>query len=139
MTFENSVFNKCYTNDIRKKKEELEKLANIRTSEELLEVTHVAELRQKVKEQKEEFIVKGDFCKLMKDIKQSQVSEAAEIGFELGSGGLGTLIAQGVLRVINFFAEDTKLENLKQDIGRFYKIDFINENEVKLRLKQLDY
>lgn len=139
MTFENSVFNKCYTNDIRKKKEELEKLANIRTSEELLEVTHVAELRQKVKEQKEEFIVKGDFRKLMKDIKQSQVSEAAEIGFELGSGGLVTLIAQGVLRIINFFAEDTKLENLKQDIVRLYTIDFINENEVKLRLKQLDY
>lgn len=139
MTFENNVFNKCYTNNIRKKKEELEKLANIRTSDELLEVTHVAELRQKVKEQKEEFIVKGDFRKLMKDIKQSQVSEAAEIGFELGSGGLGTLIAQGVLRIINFFAEDTKLENLKQDIGRLYTIDFINENEVKLRLKQLDY
>ncbi|MBU5362044.1 hypothetical protein KQI58_13280 [Enterococcus raffinosus] len=114
-------------------------MANIRTSDELLEVTHVAELRQKVKEQKEEFIVKGDFRKLMKDIKQSQVSEAAEIGFELGSGGLGTLIAQGVLRIINFFAEDTKLENLKQDIGRLYTIDFINENEVKLRLKQLDY
>lgn len=48
MTFENNVFNKCYTNNIRKKKEELEKLANIRTSDELLEVTHVAELRQKV-------------------------------------------------------------------------------------------
>ena len=125
MTFENNVFNKCYTNNIRKKKEELEKLANIRTSDELLEVTHVAELRQKVKEQKEEFIVKGDFRKLMKDIKQSQVSEAAEIGFELGSGGLGTLIAQGVLRIINFFAEDTKLENLKQDIGRLYTIDFM--------------
>lgn len=114
-------------------------MANIRTNDELLEVTNVAELRQRVKEQKEELIIKGDFRGLMMDIKQSQVSETAEIGFELGSGGLGTLIAQGVLRVMNFFEEDTKLENLKQDIARLYTIDFINNNEIKLRLKQLDY
>ena len=75
----------------------------------------------------------------MKEIKRSQVSEAAELGFELGSGGSGTILAQGFLRVLNLFENDRKLENLKQNIGYLYTIDFINGDEVKLRLKQLDY
>ncbi|MFQ7237287.1 MAG: XRE family transcriptional regulator, partial [Enterococcus hulanensis] len=70
---------------------------------------------------------------------RSQVSEMAETGFDLGSGGSGSLGARGVLRVINFFEEDSKTENLKQDIAQLYTIKFIDEAAAKLRLKQLDY
>lgn len=114
-------------------------LIRIRDSDALFDVTTADELKQKVKEQEDEFLVKGDFRELMKEIKRSQVSEAAELGFELGSGGSGTILAQGFLRVLNLFENDRKLENLKQNIGYLYTIDFINEDEAKLRLKQLDY
>lgn len=114
-------------------------LEEIRDNDELFEVTNADELKRKVKEQEDEFLVKGDFRELMKEIKRSQVSETAELGFELGSGGSGTILAQGVLRVLNLFDADPKLENLKQDIGHLYTIDFINEDQAKLRLKQLDY
>lgn len=92
-----------------------------------------------MKEKEEEFLVEGDFRELLKEIEGSRVSETAELGFQLGSGGSGTVLAQAVLRVMNFFEEDTKLENLKQDIAQLYTIEFINEEEAKLRLKQLDY
>lgn len=114
-------------------------LKRIRDSDALFEVTTADELKQKVKEQEDEFLVKGDFRELMKEIKRSQVSETAELGFELGSGGSGTIVARGILRVLNLFENDRKLENLKQNIGHLYTIDFINEDEAKLRLKQLDY
>lgn len=114
-------------------------LKKIRDSDALFDVTTADELKQKVKEQEDEFLVKGDFRELMKEIKRSQVSEAAELGFELGSGGSGTILAQGFLRVLNLFENDRKLENLKQNIGYLYTIDFINGDEAKLRLKHLDY
>lgn len=114
-------------------------LKNIRDSQELYEVTDMNELRQRVKEQEEEFLVKGDLRELLKEIKRSQVSEMAETGFDLGSSGSGSLGARGVLRVINFFEEDSKTENLKQDIAQLYTIKFIDEAAAKLRLKQLDY
>ena len=114
-------------------------LKNIRDSQELYEVTDMNELRQRVKEQEEEFLVKGDLRELLKEIKPSQVSEMAETGFVLGAGGSGSLGARGVLRVINFFEEDSKTENLKQDIAQLYTIKFIDEAVAKLRLKQLDY
>lgn len=114
-------------------------LKRIRDSDALFEVTTADELKQKVKEQEDEFLVKGDFRELMKEIKRSQVSDTAELGFELGSGGSGTILVQGVLRVLNLFEVDQKLENLKQNIGHLYTIDFINDDQAKLRLKQLDY
>lgn len=114
-------------------------LIRIRDSDALFDVTTADELKQKVKEQEDEFLVKGDFRELMKEIKRSQVSEAAELGFELGSGGSGTILAQGFLRVLNLFENDRKLENLKQNIGYLYTIDFIDDDQAKLRLKQLDY
>lgn len=119
--------------------EVLEELRSIRDSDALYQVTNINELRQKVKEKEEEFLVEGDFRELLKEIEGSRVSETAELGFQLGSGGSGTVLAQAVLRVMNFFEEDTKLENLKQDIAQLYTIEFINEEEAKLRLKQLDY
>lgn len=111
-------------------------LKKIRDSDALFDVTTADELKQKVKEQEDEFLVKGDFRELMKEIKRSQVSETAELGFELGSG---TILAQGGLRVLNLFEDDRKLENLKQNIGHLYTIDFIDDDQAKLRLKQLDY
>lgn len=119
--------------------EVLEELRSIRDSDALYQVTNINELRQKVKEKEEEFFVEGDFRELLKEIEGSRVSESAELGFQLGSRGSGTVLAQAVLRVMNLFEEDTKLENLKQDIAQLYTIEFINEEEAKLRLKQLDY
>lgn len=82
--------------------EVLEELRSIRDSDALYQVTNINELRQKVKEKEEEFLVEGDFRELLKEIEGSRVSETAELGFQLGSGGSGTVLAQAVLRVMNF-------------------------------------
>lgn len=117
----------------------LAELKTIRDSDELYAVTNTDELRQMVSEQEEAFLVRGYFRELMKEIKQSGISEPAELGFAVGAGGLGSLATHGILRVMNFFEEDSQLENLKQDIAQLYTIEFINKEEAKLRLKQLDY
>ncbi|MGM0168445.1 hypothetical protein IGI39_004200 [Enterococcus sp. AZ135] len=119
--------------------EVLDALLQIRDSEELYHVATLNELRQKVKEQEDQFIVTGDFHELLKEIDRSRISETAELGFQYGSGGLGTIAVHKILRIMNAFGDDTKLENIKQDIAALYSIEFIDKNNVKLRLKQLDY
>ncbi|MBO0452262.1 helix-turn-helix domain-containing protein [Candidatus Enterococcus murrayae] len=119
--------------------EVLDALLQIRDSDELYQVTTLNELLQKVREKEDQFIVKGEFNELLKEIERSRISETAELGFQYGSGGLGTIAVYKILRILNSFGDETKLENLKQDIGTLYTIEFIDKNNVKLRLKQLDY
>lgn len=119
--------------------EVLDRLLQIRDSDILYEVTTLSELKQKVKEQEDEFIVKGDFRDLMKEIEGSKLSESAELSLQFGGGWLGTMAVRGILRIINSHEDNPKLEHLKQDIAELYKIIFIDQNQAKLRLKQLDY
>lgn len=75
----------------------------------------------------------------MNDIEQSRLPESAKIGFQCSGNGTGNIVIWGILRIMNLFGEDSKLENLKQDISDLYTIQFINQDTAKLRLKQYDY
>lgn len=102
-------------------------------------ITRCDVLKQKVKKQEDAFFVTGELCDLIKEIKKSQLSESAQLGFELGSAGSGTILSRGVWRVLNLFEDDTERENLKQDIAQLYTTECVDEGKILLRLKQLDY
>ena len=105
----------------------------------LEDVTSYDVLKQKVKKQEDAFFVTGELYDLVKDIKQSQLSENVQAGFELGSGGSGTILSRSVLRFLNLFEDDTEFENLKQDIAQVYTITYVGQGKAMLRLKQLAY
>ena len=58
---------------------------------------------------------------------------------ELGSAGTVTILVEAIYQIVNLFsskeADDKKIESQI----RKYKIERINENELLLSLRQLDY
>lgn len=119
--------------------EVLDALLKILESDELYIVTTLVELRQKINEQEDEFIVRGEYRELLKEIENSRLSEESLLGFQLGSRGMGDLIVWGLNRVRQTLADNPKMEKLKQDILDLYQLKIMNGTEMKLRLKQLDY
>ncbi len=119
--------------------EVLDQLLTIRDSDLLYIASNLKEIRQKVKEQEDEFIIQGEFNSILKDIKKSSLSEKEQLGFNLGSAGVGTSMVWIINRVLNSFGSNKEEENLKSDISMLYQIELLNSNEAKLRLKQLDY
>ncbi|KAF1303070.1 helix-turn-helix transcriptional regulator [Enterococcus saccharolyticus] len=103
-------------------------------------VTTMTELKQRVKEQEDEFLIQGDFSELLTEVKREQLSETAMLGFQVGSGGQGDTMAWLIMRILNLFGKnDTDRENLKQDISTLYLISSLDDDKVKLQLKQLVY
>lgn len=119
--------------------EVLDKLLAIRDSEAVYIASTLKEIRQKVKEKEDVFIIQGEFSSLAKEIKQSSLSESAELGFQLGMGGAGSYVVWAINRMINSFGGKKEEENLKDDIMTLYTIKFLNSSEAMLRLRQLDY
>lgn len=119
--------------------EVLDKLLAIRDSDIVYVASTLKEIRQKVNEKEDVFIIRGEFSSLMKEIKQSSLSEAEELGFQLGMGGAGSYLVWIINRIINSFGSNKEEENLKDDIMTLYTIELLNSSEAKLRLKQLDY
>jgi hypothetical protein len=95
------------------------------------------EIKQKVREQEDEFIIRGEFNAILKEIKQSGLSESVQLAFDLGSKGMGSPMVWLINRVMNAMSGNKEEENLKTDIATIYDIELLNSNEAKLRLKQL--
>lgn len=119
----------------------LNELIAIRDSDQLYEATTFKELQQKVKSQEEVFLVKGDFRVFLKEVENSRLSESAELGFYLGSSGMGKTTTWYITRILNLFApaSEREKENLKQEIIALYTTEFIDQTTAKSTLKQLDY
>ncbi|WP_261806774.1 helix-turn-helix transcriptional regulator [Lapidilactobacillus luobeiensis] len=116
--------------------EVLDQLLTIRDSDLLYTASNLKEIRQKVKEQEDEFIIQGEFNSILKDIKKSTLSENEQLGFNLGTAGLGTSVVWIINRIFNSIDSNKEEENLKTDIAMLYQIKLLNSNEAKLRLKQ---
>lgn len=117
----------------------LNQLLKIKNDDVLYVASTIEEIRQKVTEQDDEFIISGEFNSILKDVEKSTLSEIEEMGFLVGSRGSGSIATWLIDRVMNHFGSNSQLENLKSDIAKLYKIKFISLYEAKLRLKQLDY
>lgn len=117
----------------------LESLTRIAASDVLFEADTFEELEWLVGEKEDEFIVKEKLKGLMIEIKKSQLNPSEESGFQLGSGGWGSVLSFGILHFANRFENDLRKERLKQAITVLYTIENLSDTSTKLRLKQLDY
>ncbi|MGG7056793.1 helix-turn-helix domain-containing protein [Clostridium tertium] len=84
-------------------------------------------------------IIKGAYCKEVYKLMKSQLSETESMGFELGSAGAATVLAYAINAARDLFSNSDKVT---KDIERkiiSYKLESASEENVIIRLKQLDY
>lgn len=70
---------------------------------------------------------------------KGQLSETESMGFELGSAGCATILAYAINVARDLFSNSDKVT---KDIERkiiSYKLESASEENVTIRLKQLDY
>lgn len=84
-------------------------------------------------------IIRGDFKKEIDEVAKGVLNDSERMGVELGSGGGLTILAEIFFQIGKFFSnKDPELKKIESEI-RFYKFKRINDDELLLYLRQLDY
>lgn len=105
----------------------------------MFEVHNSTDLLTAFDNKEEEFVIKGDYCKDIREYAKSQLSETELLGIELGGAGIPSLFGYLIEAVMDLFSHESK-EKLKIEKKlRLYKIESIDKTAIKLRLRQLDY
>ena len=117
----------------------LEELLRLEQENVYFEVFNVEDLLLAFKNKETYIVIKGEYKKEIDKFAKAQLSEAETIGLELGSAGIVTILAEAILQIANLFSsKDAEQKKIESQI-RNYKIKRINENELLLYLRQLDY
>ena len=87
----------------------------------------------------DKIIIKGAYCKEIYKLMKSQLSETESMGFELGSGGVSSVLAYAINAARDLFSNSDKgTKEIERKIIS-YKLENASEEEVSIKLKQLDY
>ena len=84
-------------------------------------------------------IIKGAYCKEIYKLMQGQLSETESMGFELGSGGVATVLAYAINAARDLFGNSDKVSKEIERKIISYKLESASEENVTIKLKQLDY
>lgn len=87
----------------------------------------------------DKIIIKGAYCKEIYKLMKSQLSETETMGFELGSAGVATVLAYAINAARDLFSNTDKVTKEIERKVISYKLESASEEEVTIRLKQLDY
>lgn len=87
----------------------------------------------------DKIIIKGAYCKEIYKLMKSQLSETESMGFELGSGGVATVLAYAINAARDLFSNSDKVTKEIERKIISYKLESASEEQVIIRLKQLDY
>lgn len=87
----------------------------------------------------DKIIIKGAYCKEIYKLMKSQLSETESMGFELGSGGVATVLAYAINAARDLFSNSDKVSKEIERKIISYKLESASEEQVIIRLKQLDY
>lgn len=87
----------------------------------------------------DKIIIKGAYCKEIYKLMKSQLSETESMGFELGSGGVATILAYAINAARDLFSNSDKVSKEIERKIISYKLESASEEQVIIRLKQLDY
>ncbi|MBO0467221.1 hypothetical protein JZO73_06695 [Enterococcus plantarum] len=99
-----------------------------------------AELAVELDKKTDEIIVEGDFSQNIAEIKKGQLNEVDQLGFALGSDGIGILVEYGISTLLDVFDPTAKEDKkIRKQIERLYTTKRLTRESFLLRLKQLDY
>ena len=117
----------------------LDELLALQKENPAFEAYNPAELLQGLEFKYDRIIIKGAYCSEVYKIMKGQLSETESMGFELGSAGVATVLAYAINAARDLFSNSDKVS---RDIERkivAYKLESASEENVTIRLKQLDY
>ena len=118
----------------------LEELLQLEQENPYFEVFNVEDLLLAFKNKENYIVIKGEYKKEIDKFTESQLSEIATLGLQLGSEGIVTILTEAILQIANLFSDkDAEQKKIESRIRR-YKIKRIkNGDELLLVLRQLDY
>ncbi|MFJ5714460.1 hypothetical protein [Neobacillus sp. NPDC093127] len=117
----------------------LDELLQIEKEKPIFEVYNHEELLIAFDNKESFIVIKGDYKNKIEELAKSQLSETETLGLELGSAGAVTILAEGFYQLANLFSKKDEEQKKIESQFRKYKIKKINENELLLSLRQLDY
>ncbi len=104
-----------------------------------LKVNNAEELLLALKEKESYILLQGKFKKEFEENTQLSLSETEKMPFELGFRGTAGIWSEIFYQVINTFAKGERQQKQIDSKVRKYNLKKLNENEVLLYLRQLDY
>lgn len=117
----------------------LDELLNLEKQNVYFEVSNVDDLLLAFKNKESYILIKGEYKKEIDKFTEGQLSETETLGLELGSAGMVTILAEAIFQIASLFSsKDADQKKIESQI-RKYKIKRINDNELLLYLRQLDY
>ncbi len=117
----------------------LDELLQLENENAYFEVFNAEDLLLALNNKEPYILIKGEYKKEMEELAKSQLSDTETLGLELGSAGLITVLAEVIIQLVDLFSsKDDDKKNIESQI-RKYKFKKLNENEILLYLRQLDY
>ena len=104
-----------------------------------LKVNNAEELLSALKNKESYIIIQDDFKREFMENTQLPLNENELMGFELGFGGSAGIWSEIFYQIINVFSKGTKQQKKIDSTIRKYSLKKLNENEILLYLRQLDY
>ncbi|MCM3595610.1 hypothetical protein M4D55_07410 [Metabacillus idriensis] len=117
----------------------LDELLQLENENTYFEVFNAEDLLLAFKNKEQYILIKGEYKKEIEEFAKSQLSDTETLGLELGSAGLVTVLAEVIIQLVDLFnSKDDDKKKIESQI-RKYKFKKLNENEILLYLRQLDY
>lgn len=106
----------------------------------IFEAYNASDLLTHLKSKEDYIVIKGNYYEEVYNLIKCNLSETEMMGFELGSGGTIGILADLINTFRDFINHDLdKTNKLIEKKLKLYKIASVNEGEIVLKLKQLDY
>ncbi|MBP3931501.1 MAG: hypothetical protein J6D47_18305 [Peptostreptococcaceae bacterium] len=108
----------------------------------IVEVYNANDLVTHLKAKKDYIVIKGNYSKEVYNLIKSNLNESEIIGFELGSGGTINILASLINSFIDIVKNDSNNDETIKLIEKklkLYKVVSIIDDEIVIKLKQLDY
>ncbi|WP_203248235.1 helix-turn-helix domain-containing protein [Sporosarcina beigongshangi] len=117
----------------------LEELLGLEKENAYFEVFNIEDLLLAFKNKETHIVIKGDYKKEIVPFAEGQLLEIETMGTGLGSAGMVAVLAELLLHAATFFSnKDADYRKIENQI-RKYRIKKLNDDELLLYLRQLDY
>lgn len=104
-----------------------------------LKVNNAKELLHALKNKESHILIGGDFKKEFVENTQLPLSENERMGFDLGFQGTAGIWSEIFYQIINVAGKGSKQQKKIDSKIRNYNLNKLNENEILLSLRQLEY
>ncbi|TFJ92365.1 hypothetical protein E4U82_12930 [Lentibacillus salicampi] len=102
-------------------------------------VDNARDLLSALKNKEDYIMIQGDYKKEFEENTQLPLTETEEMTFQLGFRGWAGIWGGLFFHIINFFSKGSKQQKKIDSKIRKYNIKKLNESEILLYLRQLEY